>query len=182
MSGDKSEDNESFREFSFEIPDDENVSIDGDKIILNGNEYPLEDVKAALQNEAKDNARATVTLTTGGVTVGAAIFGPPGGVAGAVIGSSIGYLVDEGYISWESDDETVEIELEEVVQDVDPIDEEPDSAVDEEELPNIFDEHNDRWYEPDSDLYILAVRPADGGRAYFETIDGAATRLQEEYE
>ena len=181
MSGGQSEDDESFREFSFEIPDDENVSIDGDKIILNGNEYPLEDVKAALQNEAKNNARATVTLTTGGVTVGAAVFGPPGGVAGAVVGSSIGYLVDKGYISWKSDDEAVEIELEEVVQDVDPVDEESDS-IDEDGLPDIFDKYNDRWYEPDSDTYRLAVRPADGGRAYFKTIDGAATRLREEYE
>ena len=163
MSGNQSGDDESFREFSFEIPDDENVSIDGNKIILNGNEYPLEDVKAALQNEAKDNARATVTLTTGGVTIGAAVFGPPGGVAGAVVGSSIGYLVDKGYISWKSDDETVEIELEEVVQDVDPVNEGPDLSVDEDELPDIFDKYNDRWYEPDSDSYKLAVRPAGGG-------------------
>lgn len=182
MSGDQSGDNESFREFSFEIPDDENVAIDGDKIILNGNAYPLEDVKTALENEAKDNARATVTLTTGGVTVGAAVFGPPGGVAGAIVGSSIGYLVDKGYISWKSDDEAVEIELEEAIQDVDPIDEEPDFSVGEDELPEIFDKHSDKWYEPDSDNYILAVRPAGGGRAYFKTTEGAATRLREEYE
>jgi hypothetical protein len=56
------------------------------------------DAVSDLKNNAVDNAPATVKITSGGVVVGAAVLGPAGGVIGAVAGSGVGYLIDEGYL------------------------------------------------------------------------------------
>ncbi len=56
------------------------------------------------------------------------------------------------------------------------------SDVDIEDFPEIFWEYEEHWYQPDSDIYVLTIRTRDGGRAYFETIEGAKTRLLEEYD
>lgn len=63
------------------------------------------------QEKARDNAPTTVKLTYGGVIIGAVAFGPAGGVAGATLGSSIGYLKDEGYFDTDEEPEVVEADI-----------------------------------------------------------------------
>lgn len=168
-------------EFALEIPEDMDASIEGDKLVIAGEEYPLANIKAKLEERAKENAHATVVMSSGGTTLGAVALGPPGALAGAVIGGSIGYLIDEGYISWGDREEVEEVEMEEVVDEMDPVSEESTEVVEDPGLPEIFHEYEDRWYRPDSDIYVLTIRTPDGGRAYFETIGGAEERLRKEY-
>jgi len=49
-------------------------------------------------------------------------------------------------------------------------------------LPEVFDQHSDHWYRPDSDKYQFAVRlPGHDETKYYKTQDHAATRLEKEY-
>ena len=169
-------------EFALEIPDDSDISIEGDKLVIAGEEYPLANIKQEMERRAKENAQATVVLSSGGTTIGAIALGPVGGVAGAVIGSSLGYLIDKGYISWGSDESAEEVDVEEVVEDLEGTPAEAEASPNDSDLPKIFDEYDNRWYRPDSDIYVITVRTSDGGRAYFETVEGAKTRLEKEYE
>jgi polyphosphate kinase len=50
------------------------------------------------------------------------------------------------------------------------------------DLPKIFQTYSERWHRPDSDTYEFAVKLPDGeGTRYFETLAGAASRLETEY-
>ena len=70
-------------------------------------------VVSGLKSKALDNAPATVKVTSGGTIVGAAVLGPAGGVLGAVAGSGVGYLIDEGYLDgFEEEPEELEVEAE----------------------------------------------------------------------
>ena len=71
----------------------------------------LIDYAKEIEAQAKENAPTTVTLTYGGTVVGAAAFGPAGGVAGATVGSSIGYLKDEGYFDTDEEPEVIEADI-----------------------------------------------------------------------
>lgn len=168
-------------ELSLTIPEDFDAQIEGNKLVVGDEEYSLAKIKSEIEQRADENAPATVTFGSSGTVIGAATFGPPGGVVGAVLGSGIGYLIDEGYLSNSEAERAEEVELE----DIEHIESETvdvDSEVSEEDLPDIFSEYEDRWYRPDSDIYILTIRTPDGERAYYETIEGAETRLREEYE
>ncbi len=57
----------------------------------------LSDYVERIESRARERAPTTVKATSVGTLLGAAAFGPIGGVAGAVAGSGIGYLDDEGY-------------------------------------------------------------------------------------
>ena len=168
-------------DLSFEIPADSDISIEEDKLVIADEEYSLSAVKSGLEQRAKQSAGATVSLSSGGTTIGAVALGPPGALAGAVIGGSVGYLIDEGYLSFGSKEEVEEVEIKEVIEDGESISEGSDDSIDEDELPDIFKNHREHWYRPESEIYVLTVRTQDGGRAYFETVDGAKTRLEEEY-
>jgi len=71
----------------------------------------LIDYAKNIEERARNNAPTTVTLTSGGVIVGAAAFGPAGGFVGATVGSSIGYLTDEGYFDGDEEPEVIEAEI-----------------------------------------------------------------------
>ena len=48
--------------------------------------------------------------------------------------------------------------------------------------PAILEQHNDKWYTPDSqEGYKYAVRMPDGDRKYYKTPKHAADRLRKEY-
>ena len=64
-----------------------------------------------IEKQARDSAPTTVSLSYGGVIIGAVAFGPAGGVVGATVGSGIGYLKDEGYFDSEEEPEVVEADL-----------------------------------------------------------------------
>jgi len=76
------------------------------------NKNDLIDIARNLKSRAKEEAPTTVVLTGWGVTLGAVAFGPAGGVVGATVGSSIGYLQDEGYFDSEEEPEVVEANVE----------------------------------------------------------------------
>ena len=57
----------------------------------------LSDYVERIESRARERAPTTVKATYVGTLLGAAAFGPIGGVAGVVAGSGIGYLDDEGY-------------------------------------------------------------------------------------
>lgn len=75
-------------------------------------ESEIVDLARRYEDRARTNAPTTVKLTYGGVIVGAAAFGPAGGVVGAVVGSGIGYLTDEGYFDSEEEPDVVEADIE----------------------------------------------------------------------
>ena len=51
-----------------------------------------------------------------------------------------------------------------------------------ESLPEVFDQHRDHWYRPDSEKYKFAVRVPDFDKPkYYKTQDNAAKRLRDEY-
>jgi len=75
------------------------------------NKDDLIDYAKNIEQKAEDNAPTTVTLTSGGVVLGAAAFGPAGGLVGATVGSSIGYLKDEGYFDEDEEPEVIEADI-----------------------------------------------------------------------
>lgn len=58
---------------------------------------------------------------------------------------------------------------------------EPDSSPINEELPEVFQKHSDKWYVPDSLQSKYAVECPEKTR-YYKTQRGAAKRLSEEFE
>ena len=68
-----------------------------------------------VEEQARDNAPTTVKLSYGGIIIGAAAFGPAGGVVGATVGSGIGYMKDEGYFDSEEEPEVVEADIKDEV-------------------------------------------------------------------
>jgi len=79
--------------------------------IPNLNKDELIEYANNIQERARSNAPTTVKLTSGGVIIGAAAFGPAGGLVGATVGSSIGYLTDEGYFDADEEPEVIEAEI-----------------------------------------------------------------------
>jgi|GEM_PF-5017839 len=164
---------------SLTIPDDVDAEIEGNKLIVNGEEYSLTKIKSEIEKRAKDNAPWTVKLGGGAMLAGASLAGPPGGFAGAVVGGGIGYLKDEGYIGGQDEPEIEEIDLEAVDDEGEDVSTSDGFSLN--ELPEVFQEYDEKWYRPDSDIYALAIRTPDGDRAYFETVEGAQQRLISEY-
>lgn len=74
-------------------------------------EGQLIDYAQDFKSQAMDNAPATVQFSSGGTIIGAVAFGPAGGVVGATVGSSIGYLKDEGYFDSDEEPEVIEAEV-----------------------------------------------------------------------
>lgn len=68
------------------------------KIIERIGEQEIVAAAKKVVSNANRNAPYTVNVTYGGTLIGAAAFGPAGGVVGAVVGSGVGYLFDEGYL------------------------------------------------------------------------------------
>lgn len=71
----------------------------------------VERAKEAMKGRAGNKAPTTVKLTSGGVVVGAAAFGPAGGVVGATVGSGIGYLLDKRHFDSEEDPDVIEADV-----------------------------------------------------------------------
>ena len=124
-----------------------------------------------VKSRAKGRGPATWGLTVGGVTLGLAIAGPIAGAAAATTGSIIGVLYDKGYIEFADgkiklnrDGESEYIEPGEEARVADPL-----------------EVHSDKWYEPDSDTYVIAIELPDGEIRYYKTEEGAANRLIDEY-
>lgn len=164
---------------SLTIPDDIGAHVEGSKLVIGDEEYSLTRLKQEIEKRADEKAPWTVGLGSSGIVIGAAAAGPPGGVAGGVIGTGVGYLKDRGYIGSDEEVEVEEIDLESVEE---AESDTPDRDVSIEELPEIFKKYEDKWYRPDSGIYLLTVRTPEGDRAYYETVEGARSRLEREYE
>ncbi|WP_338737898.1 hypothetical protein [Haloplanus salilacus] len=67
------------------------------------------------RSKAKENAPKTIKLNYAGVTVGAVAFGPAGAVAGATVGSSIGYFLDKKDSETAKESEVIEADLKKVI-------------------------------------------------------------------
>lgn len=171
------------RSLPISIPNDIDAKIEGSKLIVDGKEYSITEIRKVLDEKSKEEAPWTMRLGQGALFAGGAFGGPVGGIAGATLGSSLGYLLDEGYISLGEDEDVQEIEPERV-EEGEIIDSEADSkgtkGASSHELPELFQQHEEKWYRPDSDIYVLTIKTSDGERVYFETIDGAEERLRAE--
>lgn len=62
------------------------------------------------------------------------------------------------------------------------VEEASEQEVGEPDLPEVFEKHSDKWYEPDSKNNNFAVRLKNGQRKYYKTVEYAAERLRDEYE
>jgi len=140
-------------------------------IQVNGEKYELSILVDKVKSRAKERGPATFGLTMGGVTLGLAIAGPVVGAAGATAGSIIGVLYDKGYL--EFTDDGLKLNRGEETEHIEPGEE---ARVD-----DPLEVHSDKWYEPDSDTYIMAIELSNGETRYYKTEEGAANRLIDEY-
>ena len=140
-------------------------------LVVHGEKYEIRKLVSKMKSRAKEKGPATYGLTIGGVTLGLLIAGPIGGAAMATVASIIGALYDKGYI--EFTEEGLKLNIGEGSGYIQP-DEEA-------KLDDPMEVHADKWYEPDSDTYVVAIELPDGDRRYYKTEEGAANRLIHEY-
>jgi len=138
---------------------------------VHGETYKIKYLVNKVKSRAQEKGPATFGLTLGGVTLGLAIAGPLVGAGGAMLGSIIGVLYDKGHIEFvdgkiklNRGGESEFIESGEEARVADPL-----------------EVHSDKWYEPDSDIHVMAVRLPNGQTRYYKTEEGAANRLIDEY-
>lgn len=148
----------------------EGVFLDGKELVVHGETYRVHELVNQAKNKAKGKGPATYALTMGGVTLGLLVSGPFAGAAAASGGAIIGALYDRGYLEFTEDGPRLNIG-----DDTECVD--PGEA----KMIDPLEVHEDKWYEPDSDNYDIAVKLSDGKRRYYKTEEGAANRLIEEY-
>jgi hypothetical protein len=140
-------------------------------LVVYDEEYNVDSLLSNIKDRAEENGPATYGLTVGGVTLGLLLAGPFGGAAGATISSIIGALYDKNYIIFTEDG--LELNMDGESKSIEP---------EEAELTDPLEVHNDKWYEPDSDTYQIAIELPNGDTRYYKTEEGAANRLISEYD
>jgi len=165
------EDYSSIEQLNQQLPEGVYYDENNWQLIVHGEEYDVRTVVDEMKTRAKERGPVTYGLTVGGVTLGILVAGPVGGAAAATFGSIVGALYDKGYIEFTEEglglnigDETEYIESEEEAELTDPL-----------------EVHDDKWYEPDSETYHIAIELPNGDRRYYKTEEGAANRLLNEY-
>jgi hypothetical protein len=153
------------------LPDGVNYDPESEELIVYGQRYGVDDVVSQVKSRAKEKGPATFGLTVGGVTLGLLIGGPITGAAAATTGSIIGALYDREYIEFSEDG--ISINKGNNSEHIDPNEDT--------ELRDPLEVHNDKWYEPESDIHVIAIELPDGERRYYKTETGAANRLIDEY-
>lgn len=144
---------------------------EGDQqLVVHGELYDVRHLVDEIRSRAKDKGPATYLLTMGGLTLGLYVVGPFTGVAAASAAGIIGALYDRGYIEFR--DGRLRLNTEDGGEVID---------LEDAKVADPFEVHEDKWYEPDSDKYVITVELPDGDRRYYKTKDGAANRLIEEY-
>lgn len=153
------------------LPEGVRFEPDSQRLLVHGEKYDVNNVVSKIKKSAKERGPATYALTVGGVTLGLPFAGPIGGAAGSTILSIIGALYDNGYIEFTQDGLRVNIgEGSEYI-----------ATEEEAELNEPLEIHQDKRYEPDSDIYVIAIELPGGDRRYFKTEQGAANRLIHEH-